>query len=306
MPTQGELVVLTTDSLVEAIHFRLDWTGWEQLGHKALAVNISDLAAMGAVPRLAVVTLGLRGDERVAELQSLYRGIGALARRYGMTVAGGDIVRSPEGLALHVTALGESRAGKVLSRSGARPGDLIGVTGTLGASAAGLRLLGLADDHPRRRAMTADALIEAHLRPEPRVALGAALLAGGATSGMDLSDGLIGDLPKILDASRVSALVDARRIPVAAAVRALFPEDWLDLALRGGEDYELLFTAPPRVWPALEQAVSETGGEITAIGAIMPRSGDESAILLTHLDGREQEVTPGAFDHFGSGAGSPG
>src|SRR5215207_3868707 len=106
-PTWGERVVVTTDSLVEEIHFRLDWTDWESLGHKALAVNVSDLAAMGADPKVAVVTLGLRGSERIADLVALYTGMGDIARRHGVVIAGGDIVRSPFGLSLHITALGE-------------------------------------------------------------------------------------------------------------------------------------------------------------------------------------------------------
>ncbi|MGH2613960.1 MAG: thiamine-phosphate kinase [Thermomicrobiales bacterium] len=300
-PSPGEKIVVTTDSLVEDIHFRRDWTDWENLGHKMLAVNVSDLAAMGAVPRLAVVTLGLRGDERVGDLLSLYRGIGALALRHDMAVAGGDIVRSPHGVVFHVTAIGETRDGRTLKRSGARAGDIIGVTGTLGASAAGLRLLALDDDDPRRRAATADLLFDAHLRPEPRVALGAVLLDQGATSAMDLSDGLVGDLPKILAASGVSGELDARRIPVAAAVRALFPEEWLNLALRGGEDYELLFTAPSDMWEGIELGAARSGGSVTAIGEIVPRRAGGSAMEIIDLDGSRKAIAPGAFDHFGVG-----
>lgn len=298
-PTAGERLVVTTDSLVEDVHFRRDWTGWESLGHKILAVNLSDLAAMGSVPRLAVVTLGLRGDERVGDLLALYRGLGALASRQGVTIAGGDIVRSPRALVFHVTALGETRQGRVLTRSGARPGDLIGVTGTIGASAAGLRLLELERDDPRRLAATAELLIEAHRRPEPRLALGAILLDHGATSAMDLSDGLIGDLPRILDASGVSAELDARRIPVAAAVQALFPEDWLALALRGGEDYELLFTAPMGAWEQIVEAAALAGGMVTAIGKIVPQLDGDRVIELITLDGSRETLSPGAFDHFG-------
>ena len=186
-PTPGEHVVVTTDSLVESVHFRREWTGWASLGHKTLAVNVSDLAAMGAIPSLAVISLGLDGEERIGDLQALYSGLGALARRLGMTIAGGDIVRSPRGLILHVTAIGETRDQRVLTRSGANAGDVIGVTGTLGAAAAGLSLLRLDPGDARRRAATANELVEAHLRPEPRVALGAALLEVGATSAMDLS-----------------------------------------------------------------------------------------------------------------------
>lgn len=304
-PAPGADVVITTDSLVEEIHFRLDWTDWESLGHKILAVNISDIAAMGAAPKLAVITLGLRGDELVIDVQALYRGIGDLARRNALTIAGGDIVRSPNALMFHVTALGEAAGGAVLRRSGAGVGDIIGVTGTLGASAAGLRVLALDATDPRRVAATADLLIQAHLRPEPRVALGKILLDQGATAAMDLSDGVLGDLPKILTASCVSAEIDARRVPVAGAVRALFPEAWLDLALRGGEDYELLFTAPDHAWSAIEQAMQEIGGQVSAMGTIVSPEAGRPAIGITGLDGKRHSVEPGAFDHFGTVSGQP-
>lgn len=297
-PAPGEQIVVTTDSLVEGVHFRRHWTDWESLGHKTLAVNVSDLAAMGAIPKLAVISLGLSGDERVDDLQALYRGMGALGSRFVMTIAGGDIVRSRQGLILHVTAIGETRGRRVLTRSGANAGDLIGVTGTLGASAAGLGLLGLDPDDARRRAATADQLIEVHLRPEPRVALGTALLDNGATSAMDLSDGLLGDLPKILTASRVAARLDESAIPVAAAVRALFPDDWTDLALRGGEDYELLFTAPPRAWDEIESAVRKEGGMVTAVGEVMARGSAPSRIELVGPDGTRRLISAGAYDHF--------
>ncbi|MCC2626486.1 MAG: thiamine-monophosphate kinase [Thermomicrobiales bacterium] len=297
-PTPGELIVVTTDSLVESVHFRRDWTDWESLGHKALAVNVSDLAAMGAIPKLAVISLGLDGEERIGDLQALYSGLGGLARRLHMTIAGGDIVRSPRGLILHVTAIGETSGQRVLTRSGANSGDLIGVTGTLGASAAGLHLLGLETDDARRRAATANLLIEAHLRPEPRVALGAALLELGATSAMDLSDGLLGDLPKILAASGVGARLDEESIPVAAAVRALYPDEWVDLALRGGEDYELLFTAPRRAWDAIDRAAREAGGTVTAIGEVVERGPVPTNIELVGRDGARRTVVAGAYDHF--------
>ena len=297
-PTAGEKIVLTTDSLVEDIHFRLDWTDWESLGHKILAVNVSDLAAMGAVPRLALVTLGLRGDERVADLEALYAGIGALALRHGLVVAGGDIVRSPRALTFHVTVLGETRGGRALTRDGARAGEIIGVSGTLGAAAAGLKLLALDADDPVRRAATADLLIAAQRRPEPRVSLGAILLEHGASAGMDLSDGLLGDLPKILEASGVSARIDLDGVPVAAAVRALFPSEWLELAMRGGEDYELLFTATAAVWPVIERAAAQTGENVAAIGTVVPKTGAGATIETVRSDGAVEVVTQGAFDHF--------
>ena len=300
-PSPGEQVVVTTDSLIEDVHFRRDWTDWESLGHKSLAVNVSDLAAMGATPKFAVISIGLDGSERVGDLQAFYKGLGALARRHDMAIAGGDVVRSPRGFVVHVTALGETQGARVLTRSGANAGDLIGVTGTLGASTAGLRLLGLDGEDPRRRAATAAQLIGAHLRPEPRVALGAVLLERGATSAMDLSDGLLGDLPKILAASRVGARVDEAAIPVAAAVRALFPNGWVEMALQGGEDYELLFTAPRHSWDEIEAAARQAGGTVTAIGEIVADGTESQGVELVGSDGARRMVSPGAFDHFREG-----
>ena len=298
-PTPGESLVVTTDSLVEGIHFRLDWTDWASLGHKTLAVNLSDLAAMGAVPRLAVLTLGLRGDEAVADVTDLYRGLGALAARTGVLVAGGDIVASPATRALHLTAIGETRGGRVLTRAGARPGDLIAVSGTLGAAAAGLRLLQADPTSPLRAAATANILIAAHLRPEPRLALGALLLEHGATAAMDLSDGLLGDLPKLLAASTAAATLDATALPIAAAVRALYPDAWLDLATRGGEDYELLFTAPSAAFAAIATAAAKIDATVTAIGVIADQGAGTPTLTLRRLDGSERPVAAGAFDHFG-------
>lgn len=297
-PAPGASLIVTTDSLVDGVHFRRDWTDWASLGHKSLAVNLSDVAAMGGAPRVAVVTLGLRGDERVRDLEELYSGLGALASRTETLMAGGDIVASPEAFTIHVTVLGETIGTRVLTRSGARPGDLVAVSGAIGASAAGYRLLLAGEDDPRRNAATADLLIAAHLRPEPRIALGHVLVDHGATAAMDLSDGLFGDLPKVLARSGAGAEIDAASLPVAAAVRALFPRDWLDLATRGGEDYELLFTAPPDAFETIRVAAAEIEATVTAIGEIVER--DEVAPLrMQGLDGVVRPVEAGAFDHFG-------
>ena len=296
-PPAGEAVVVSTDSLVEGVHFRLEWSDWERLGHKALAVNLSDIAAMGAVPGIAVVSLGLRGNERVGDLEALYRGMGALAVKTATRIAGGDIVSSPNAFSITVTVLGTTRDGRALHRAGAKPGDVIGVSGTLGASAAGLRLLQAGGMNARRRAATADQLIETHLRPEPRLELGRILLEGGATSAMDLSDGLLGDLPKMLAKSHVRARINEQAIPVAAAVRSLFPEERLNLALRGGEDYELLFTAPQKIFQELRDSAKAIGGTLTAIGEILPGDEEQPPILLRTTSG-DRAVRAGAFDHF--------
>lgn len=296
-PPDGEAVVVTTDSLVEDVHFRLDWTDWASLGHKTLAVNLSDLASMGARPGVAVLTLGLRGSESVDDLLALYRGVGDLAERAGILVAGGDLVASPTCLTIHVTAMGTTRGGRALRRSGARAGDVLGVSGSLGASSAGLALLGLNEDDPRRKAATADLLIAAHLRPEPRIALGEALLRVGATAAMDLSDGLFGDLPKMLAASGVSARIEEAAIPVPAAVRALFPDRWLEMGTRGGEDYELLFSAPLDVFAEIEREAPALGSTVARIGRIEASPGRPRLIVVDRA-GAERIEAAGAFDHF--------
>lgn len=294
-PTPGMTSVISTDTLIEEIHFRLDWTDWRSLGHKILAVNLSDIASMGATPLLAVITLGLRGDERVVDLLELYQGMADLAGPHGVVIAGGDITRTEGPILLSVTAVGEGEP--LLRRDGARPGDQIVVSGTLGAAGAGLALL--QDPALREQATTADLLIGAHLRPQPRIALGQLLAANGVRCAMDLSDGLLGDLPKIMAASDVSARVSARAIPVLPALRALFPARWLELAIRAGEDFELLATMPSEVFEALRGPAQEIGATLTDIGEVMPVGDAGPELLVTGTDGVERQVTPGAFDHFG-------
>lgn len=297
-PPDGSSVVVTTDSLVETIHFRIGWTDWERLGHKSLAVNLSDIASMGAAPGLAVITLALRGTERIGDLEALYAGIGSLALATETLIAGGDIVSSPGATSIHVTVLGSAPGGKVLTRSGALPGDLIGVSGQLGSSAAGLRLLQAGGMNARRRAAAADELIDIHLRPQPQMALGKTLLDSGATAAMDLSDGLFGDLPKLLNASDVRGRVVSESLPVSDAVRALFPDDWFNFATRGGEDYQLLFTAPPTRWAAIEAAAKLAGSPVTRVGEVLEADMDAPQMLL-ETDGVDRPVRPGAYDHFG-------
>lgn len=298
-PTPGARGVITTDSLIAGVHFRLDWTGWRDLGHKALAVNLSDVAAMGARPRLAVVSLGLTGGEAVADLLDLYRGLGALAARHGVVVAGGDVVASPDRLGLHVTVVGESwpdAGGRLLTRDGARPGDLVAISGPLGLAAAGLRLL------LDGGAVAGDAaLLAAHHRPEPRLAYGRALIEAGASAAIDLSDGLWGDLSRLCARGGVGARIDAAALPVPDLVRDRFPDAWLDLATRGGEDYELLFTLPPAALEPLRArcAVADLPAP-AVIGAIRPAPASGPVIALRRLDGAEEPVVGGAFDHFGT------
>ena len=303
-PVPGARAIVTTDSLIEGVHFRLDWTSWRDLGHKALAVNLSDIAAMGGQPRLAVVSLGLTGAEPVAGLLELYRGLGTLAARHGVTVAGGDVVASPDRLGLHVTVIGESwpdLGGRVLTRAGARPGDLLAVSGPLGLAAAGLRLLLGGAGDATAAGDDERAWLEAHVRPEPRVAYGRLLVEAGASAAMDLSDGLFGDLAKICARSGVAARIELAALPVPDALRRRFPGDWLDLATRAGEDYELLFALPPTALDRFGESCSrESLPPPAMIGAVLPATAGPP-IVLRRPDGREEPVAGGAFDHFAAG-----
>ncbi|HWV35147.1 MAG TPA: thiamine-phosphate kinase [Thermomicrobiales bacterium] len=294
-PAEGTSSVITTDTLVEGVHFRRDWTDWRSLGHKMLAVNLSDIAGMGAKPVLATVTLSLAGDELVTDLEEIYRGVAALAEPHDVEIAGGDIVRTPGPLTLTVTAIGEGL--RLLRRSGARVGDRIAVSGTLGASAAGLRLLSGENPH-LRQAATADLLIAAHLRPNPRIALGQMLAREGATAAMDLSDGLLGDLPKLLAASGVAARIETERVPVLPAVHALFPDIWQALTMRGGEDYELLVTLPASDADRIVADARKIGATLTVIGEIVSQEDGEPLLTIIEPDGRLVGVEPGAWDHF--------
>lgn len=265
--------------LIEGRHF-LPGAAAEDLGHKALAVNLSDLAAMGATPRWATLALALpAADERW--LSAFAQGFFALAERHGVELIGGDTTRSQQ-LALSITAVGEVPAGLALHRAGACPGDDVWVSGELGGAA-------LALVHPAIR-LAAQRL---H-RPEPRVELGERL-RGLATAAIDVSDGLAGDMQHLLDRSGVSAVVSYADVPRCAAFRDLHnPELEKDCVLSGGDDYELLFTAAAGRRDELHALSRELGVALTRIGSIHPGEGklairDAQGNLLAHR---------GGFDHF--------
>lgn len=303
-----QATVATTDTLFQGVHFDLQFITWYELGWKALAVNISDIAAMGAVPRYAVVSLGLPGDAEVEAVQELYRGMAGVGGLFQTTVVGGDVVRSPGGAMVAVTVFGHAIDGDeskgrgrakdrvpILKRSAARAGDLVAVTGSLGASAAGLRMLRMgAPLDPTAEA----ALRLAHLKPLPRVREGQALVRAGVKAAIDISDGTIGDLVKVCEASGVGARVRVDRLPVRAEVRNSFPEESYDeFALHGGEDYELLFTAPAKVVDEARGRVkTETGTEITVIGEITREN--PGVVVVIDRDGAERPVKAGGYDHF--------
>lgn len=297
MPLAGRDLVFTTDMLIENVDFRLAWVDFRDLGHKALAVNLSDIAAMGAIPRLATVSLGLRGDERDREVLEFYQGMNGLARQHKTVIAGGDISDSPLGIVISVNVIGESPARDVplLVRSAARVGDIIAVTGSLGMAAAGLRTyqhdLGVIDGSPAMRGKFD--------RPTPRVREGRLLARSGVRACIDISDGLLGDLPKVCEASGVSALIDATKIPIPSSIRWAFT-DWFDLATRGGEDFELLFTSSPTVFDRVCRSFRRAGlAQPCQIGVIEESGEDGAQIKLRQQNGRIEVVEPGAFVHFG-------
>ncbi len=289
--------IATTDTLVEDVHFRLGEATPAELGWKSLAVNLSDIAAMGGRPRWALVTLGLRPDMDTALLTGLYDGLGEACHAYGVVVAGGDVVSTRGPLFLTVTLLGETLdpTGEVMRRSAARAGDVVAVTGMLGGSGAWL--------HPDLNAgggAEVEAIRRAHFRPIPRVAEGQCLLRAGVRCAMDVSDGLVADLGHICQASGVAARIEAEQVPrhPAAAAR-LGPAAALDLALSGGEDYELLVCAPADVLagagPALARA---TGTAITEIGRIEDASSGEPAVRVVDASGAERPLARRGWDHL--------
>ena len=284
------VVVATTDAMVENVHFTLGATPWRLLGWKALASNLSDVGAMGCAPTFALATLGLRADLPVDGLTEMYDGMMDALEYSGGALVGGDIVRS-DTFFVSVSLEGLSAPdGATLRRDAARPGDAIGVTGHLGCSAAGLRLLLYGDDAHLEDA-TRDHLVAAHNRPLPRVAEGTALARVGVRCAMDVSDGLAADLAKLCAASGVSARIEASRLPADVHLRTAFPQEWAPLALTGGEDYELVFTADAET---MDAAKRELGAAVSVIGEI----GAGAGVTAVDADGREVALASGGWDHF--------
>ncbi len=288
--------VLTADAMVEGVHFDLGLTSLRDLGWKALAVNLSDVAAMGCAPACSVVTLGLRDDLPVEGLVEMYRGMAEACQAYGGRVVGGDIVRSPV-FFVNVAMEGEARVrgpggeGIILTRGAAEAGDAIAVTGSLGDSAGGLRmaLAGEEFDEATRR------LHAAHFRPSPRLGEGQALAGAGVRAAMDVSDGLAGDLKKLCEASGVGALVHGSNVPVSRELRHRFPDEWLSLALTGGEDYELLFTGGTETVRRASMAVDSP---VTVIGEIVEAS---AGMTILDSEGDAIDIDEGGWDHFSAG-----
>lgn len=295
-PPAGSTVTLaTTDTLVEGVHFDLAWHAPELLGQKAVAVNVSDIAAMGGVPRHALLSLAAPATMDSALLERLLQGFMAALARYQVTLIGGDTVKSDQGLVLSITLLGEAAGNQVLYRSGAKPWDQIWVSGPLGQAAAGLEICRRGD---AALAASCPRLVQAHLDPQPEVALGPVLAASGLVSAMiDLSDGLATDLAHLCEESGVGAMVRAEALPISPATRQVARAcelDPLQLAIAGGEDYRLLFTAPLAATKRLQAlAHHAVGGELTRIGEIGAGQG-----VLLRDQGQGRMIAFQGYDHF--------
>jgi thiamine-monophosphate kinase len=283
--------LLTVDSFIQDEHFSLAMTSWQEAGWKALAVNLSDIAAMGGVPQYAVVSLTLPGDTEVDDMKALYQGMTELAQEFGVAIVGGDISRAPQ-VALNISVLGStgSRNGTMLTRSGAKPGDRIAVTGYLGAASAGLEMLSgkLTFD-----VKTSARLKQAFLKPHPRVNEGRLFIEQGAKSAIDISDGLVSDLGHVCQASKLGARLEVSTVPVDPAVRTGFGDRALELALSGGEDYELLFTASAEIIDNISKIAK---CPITVIGDMI--ADKEHRVSLFDQKGNPFKLDRGGWEHF--------
>ncbi|MCP9446132.1 MAG: thiamine-phosphate kinase [Nitrospira sp.] len=297
---------MTTDLLAEGVHFDLDTADPTTIGYRAAMANLSDIAAMGAVPRYLLITLAIPRRFKSASVFAIYDGLMEACRLHDVALIGGDMSASRAGLFLGITLIGATAAGRALFRHGANIGDHIYVTGTLGDSLAGFRLLSERRSSPSKNRRVrplspADrcALIKRHLRPSARVKEGQWLNQERlASAAIDLSDGLSGDLRHICEESGVGAEIDGGALPISASCQAYAESRHLspvDLAVAGGEDYELLFTAPPRMHAAIERQAHARGFCITRIGTVRHR---RFGIRIRDTDGIMRPMPVTSYEHF--------
>ncbi|TKB75855.1 MAG: thiamine-phosphate kinase [Nitrospira sp.] len=302
----GHWILLTTDLLAEGIHFDLRTATMADIGFRAAAANLSDIAAMGGTPQHVLVALAIPRSGTSSQVHQLYRGMMAACRPHHVALIGGDTSTSDGGWFLSLTVTGMVPHRRALFRTGARVGDYLYVTGTIGDSLAGFKILNeppsrtnRSSHHEAFSARHRQFLIGRHLRPTARVAEGKWLSAHRfATSAIDISDGISGDLRHICEESHIGAELDLGAIPLSPACRSYAASrklDPVDLALTGGEDYELLFTVSPRQRPRLEQSAIEQGFSLTCIGRIHPRRFGMQA-LSTH--GTRHRLANRSYEHF--------
>lgn len=294
----GKDLIVCCDLMAEGVHFRSEWTPPRILGRKALAVSLSDIAAMGGVPKFALVSLALPRECSSGFIDEFFEGLFELADANGVSLIGGDTSSSRDSLFIDVSVIGECESGAAVTRRGANIGDILYVSGSLGGSALGLSLLegGFRIDDSKSTDARSRAVLK-HLVPEPQLKLGRALGEARLASAMiDISDGLSTDLWHILDESDCGALINAAAIPIAECVRSIAsaaPEiDALRLAVDGGEEYELLFTSPNKNHPQVMALCVSLGGAITAIGNIVAEKR-----LQLELNGTLEALEPLGYQH---------
>jgi thiamine-monophosphate kinase len=286
--------LVTTDTLIEGSHFSLPYVPWRDLGWNALTVNVSDIAAMGGIPEQALLTLALPPQTEVADVDELLAGMLDASSEYGAAIVGGDIVGCDTTM-VTVTLIGRALVDDrgeplLMTRSGAQVGDAIAVTGHLGDSAGGLRIL-LGESTGSGEA--ADYLKRAHLHHRPPLAVGQMAVREGVRAAIDVSDGLLQDLGHVCQASGLGAIVHAQRIPISPALRQAFPKEALALACGGGEDYQLLLAAPPAV---IERVRDKADVPIAVIGELV--ADRQHRIRLLSEDGRELAPPAAGWDHL--------
>lgn len=285
--TPGWQQVAVIDTMVQNSHFIIGQTAtWHDVGFKAVASNLSDIAAMGAVPTHIVLSTALAPQMEVDDVVEMYRGIKDICRAYEVNILGGDTVMSKEGVVITVAAFGEIEAGKALLRSGAQAGDVIAVSHTIGDSAGGLDVLLAGQDGY-------EALKKAHQYPEPQISLGRLLVQHHCHSLNDISDGLASESNEIAKASSVELVIDRDKVPTSDGLKAWAASSGKDIwkfVFNGGEDYELVFTMAPADFQALQADYPA----VTAIGTVRPGPG---RVLLRH-DGGEQVLPPTGWTHF--------
>lgn len=293
-------IVLTADAMVDGVHFLSESMTWHDIGWKCIVSNQSDIAAMGAQPEHAVLTLAIPATTRVGDLDEILSGMIGALDRYGGKLVGGDTVSSDR-IIISVSMTGRlTSEGKTLKRDTARPGHLVAVTGPLGGSAGGLMAMTEATtgiDAASRD--DASNLISLHFRPNPRVDLAGELVNAGVECAMDVSDGLLLDLERICVASGVDAVIEAARVPVEPALRRAYPEVATELALTGGEDYELVYVADAESIAMVNAAQPDgKNAEFGIVGEIVPRQGGDAKVTVLDESGREIEFDAKGWDHF--------
>ena len=303
-PTPGKAMLLTTDSFIEGVHFDLTFTSFLHLGWKAMAANLSDIASMGGKPRYATVAISLPQKISLEMIEEFYRGAAEACKKYSCLIAGGDTTASFANLAITVALTGEAEEGRILYRSGAKPGDLICVSGHLGASYAGLKILQREKqrfiDSPDPKGFEPNLApyapaLEKHLMPKPRFDISTFLVEMVKThSAIDISDGLASEVHRLCAASGTGAKIYEHNLPLDAITQFVateFSEPPYEYALYGGEEYELLFTMDDKEFEVLESLTSD----VTIIGRMTPK---EDGIELVRENGESGPLAPAGWDHF--------